>query len=435
MILHFTMHDSPPQVPFVRKLARFAIVLAVLIAGPGSFILLVRSAPDPSEAIVEVPPVALEVFTLSEVLIPRQSSAFGRVRPLYRIEQSVEVAGPVVWRADLDNGDSVQDGQALIRIDSAPFDARLAAAKAAVQSAKASVSDLDEESNGLRDRRPGLVSQLEASTRESDRLRRVVDSGAVGFSAFDQAEAARLQAEDALTQLDLAVRRIETRRALLEAQKDSALAAQAEAQDQRDRCEITSALEGKLDGFDVQLGERVATGQIIASVTGQADVELELTIPASMFGTVAVGDNVSLQRTGTATRRDVSIDRIAPAADPSGRTFQAWVECKADQMLLPGVFVEATVSAGAPTSAVVAPRSALLGESLQTVDSQGRLQTVPVQIAWTFEGPLPETGLSDLEWAVLRVGPPAGTDVIRRAGRRLPDGLRVDALRVLEGAR
>ena len=32
MILHFTMHDSPPHVPFVRKLARFAVVLAVLIA-------------------------------------------------------------------------------------------------------------------------------------------------------------------------------------------------------------------------------------------------------------------------------------------------------------------------------------------------------------------------------------------------------------------
>ena len=185
----------------------------------------------------------------------------------------------------------------------------------------------------------------------------------------------------------------------------------------------------------MELGERVVAGQIIASVTAQTDVELELTIPASMFGTVAVGDNVTLRRTGSATSRTVSIDRIAPAADPSGRTFQAWVEAKADRMLLPGVFVEATVSAGAPTSAVVAPRSALLGESLQTVDAQGRLQTVPVQIAWTFEGPLPETGLSDLEWAVLRLGPAAGTNVIRRAGRRLPDGLRVDAVRVLEGAK
>lgn len=429
------MHDSPPQIPFVRKLARFAIVLAVLLAGPGSFVLLIRSAPDPSEAVVEIPPVALEVYTLSEVLIPRQASAFGRVQPLYRIEQSAEVAGPVVWRADIDNGDSVQNGQPLIRIDPAGFDARLAAAKASVQSAEAALLDLDEESNGLLDRRPGLASQLEALSREADRLRRAVDSGAVGSSAFDQAEAGRLQAEDALTRLDLAVRRIETRRAVLEAQKASALAAQAEAQDQRNRCEITSALEGQLDAFDVQLGERVALGQIIASVTGQADVELELTIPASMFGVVTAGDNVAIRRTGFAASRTVSIDRIAPAAEPSGRTFQAWIELKADQMLLPGVFVEATVSAGAPTSAVVAPRSALLGESLQTVDDQGRLQTVPVQIAWTFEGPLPETGLSDLEWAVLRVGPEPGTDVIRRAGRRLPDGLRVDAVRVLEGAK
>ena len=435
MILHFTMHDSPAQVPIVRKLARLSIVLVVLLAGPGSFILLVRSAPDPSEAVVGVPPVALEVYPLSEVLIPRQASAFGRVQPLYRIELSAEVSGPVVWRADLDNGDLVQTGQPLIRIDPATFDARLAAAKASVQSAEAAIGDLDEESKGLLDRRPGLFSQLQALTREADRLRRAVDSGAVGSSAFDQAEAARLQAEDALTRLDLAARRIETRRAVLEAQKASALAAQAEAQDQRNRCEITSALDGQLDAFDVQLGERVALGQIIASVTGQADVELELTIPASMFGVVTAGDRVTLRRTGSAASRTVSIDRIAPAADPSGRTFQAWVELKADDMLLPGVFVEATVSAGAPTSAVVAPRSALLGESLQTVDDQGRLQTVPVQIAWTFEGPLPETGLSDLEWAVLRVGPEAGTDVIRRAGRRLPDGLRVDAVRVLEGAK
>ena len=139
--------------------------------------------PRPSEAIVEVPPVALEVYPLSEVLIPRQASAFGRVRPLDRIEQSAEVAGPVVWRADLDNGDSVLDGQPLLRIDPAPFEARLAAAKAAVQSAEAAVGDLEEESQGLRDRRPGLASQLEAVTREADRLRRAVDSGAVGSSA------------------------------------------------------------------------------------------------------------------------------------------------------------------------------------------------------------------------------------------------------------
>ncbi|MEO1372003.1 MAG: HlyD family efflux transporter periplasmic adaptor subunit, partial [Planctomycetota bacterium] len=266
------------------------------------------------------------MYPLSEVLIPRQASAFGRVQPLYRIELSAEVSGPVVWRSDLDNGDLVQTGQPLIRIDPATFDARLAAAKASVQSAEAAIGDLDEESKGLLDRRPGLSSQLQALTREADRLRRAVDSGAVGSSAFDQAEAARLQAEDALTRLDLAARRIETRRAVLEAQKASALAAQAEAQDQRNRCEITSALDGQLDAFDVQLGERVALGQIIASVTGQADVELELTIPASMFGVVTAGDRVTLRRTGSAASRTVSIDRIAPAADPSGRTFQAWVE-------------------------------------------------------------------------------------------------------------
>ncbi len=435
MILHFPMHDSPPQVPFARKLVRFAIVLGVLLAGPGSFVLLVRTAPDPAESIVEVPPVALEVYTLSEVAIPRQASAFGRVRPLNQIAQSAEVAGLVVWRTDLANGDSVQKGEALLRIDPAPFDARLAAAKASVQSAEAALADLAEESTGLVERRPALASQLEALTRESERLRRAVDSGAVGSSALDQAETARLRADDALTLLDLSVRRIQTRRALLEAQKASALASQIEAQDQRNRCEIESLLEGRLEGFDVQTGERIALGQIVTSITGQTEVELELTIPAAMFGVVQVGDTVLLRRSGIPASRSVTIDRIAPAADPAGRTFQAWVELEADQMLLPGVFVEATVSAGAPTSAIVAPRSALLGESLQTVDAQGRLQTVPVQIAWTFEGPLPETGLPDLEWAVLRVGPSPGTDVIRRAGRRLPDGLRVDAVRVLEGAK
>ena len=102
MILDFTMHDSTPRLPFSRKLLRSAIVLAVLLAGPGSFVMLVRSAPDPSESIVDVPPVALEVYSLSEALIPRQASAFGRVRPLNRISRGSEVAGPVVWRADLD---------------------------------------------------------------------------------------------------------------------------------------------------------------------------------------------------------------------------------------------------------------------------------------------------------------------------------------------
>ncbi|MAV54634.1 MAG: hypothetical protein CMJ28_01610 [Phycisphaerae bacterium] len=435
MILDFTMHDSTPRLPFSRKLLRSAIVLAVLLAGPGSFVMLVRSAPDPSESIVDVPPVALEVYSLSEALIPRQASAFGRVRPLNRISRGSEVAGPVVWRADLDSGDAVLAGEVLVRLDPASFESRLAAAKAAVQSATAALADLQEESAGLVDRRPALASQRDALARESDRLLRAVQSGAVGSSAFDQAEAARLRAEDTLTQLDLALRRVQTRRSVLEAQQASTLASEVEAQDQLNRCEITAGLDGRLDGFDVQLGERVAVGQIIASVIGQQRVELELTIPAGMFGVVGVGDKVSLRRSGIADSRTAFIDRIAPSADPEGRTFQAWVEANVDDMLLPGVFVEATVSAGDPTLALVAPRSALLGEALQTVDAQGRLKTIPVQIAWTFEGPLPETGLPDTEWAVLRVAPPAGTQIIRRAGRRLPDGLRVDAVRVLEGAK
>ena len=137
----------------------------------------------------------------------------------------------------------------------------------------------------------GLASQLEAVTREADRLRRAVDSGAVGSSAFDQAEAARLPGRRCPHPARSCRAAYRDPPCRAPCSKASALAAEAEAQDQRDRCEITPALDGQLDGFEVELEERVAAGQIIASVTGQTDVELELTIPASMFGTVAVGDN------------------------------------------------------------------------------------------------------------------------------------------------
>ncbi len=103
------------------------------------------------------------------------------------------------------------------------------------------------------------------------------------------------------------------------------------------------------------------------------------------------------------------------------------------EMLTPGMFVEGVVTSQRKQRRWVVPRRAIRGGAIRTIQD-GRVVSQPVEIAWVFEGRVPEVGLTeDRQWAALEGELSGGEMVLTSASSSVLDGQRVDP--VLVGAR
>ena len=73
--------------------------------------------------------------------------------------------------------------------------------------------------------------------------------------------------------------------------------------------------------------------------------------------------------------------------------------------LVPGTFVSGVVRGGVPLDRLVLPRRAVRDGRVLRVGANAEgvptIETLPVEIAWTFEANLPEFGVPDTQWVVL----------------------------------
>jgi multidrug efflux pump subunit AcrA (membrane-fusion protein) len=187
-----------------------------------------------------------------------------------------------------------------------------------------------------------------------------------------------------------------------------------------------------LQSVDVEVGENLAAGQRVARVVDLRRIEVPLRLPASARAGIAVGDDVLLHATGGSDRTwPARVARIAPEDDATTRTVAVYVELNQDPhdpaALAPGQFLRGTVSSSGAQLRWVVPRRALAGDRLLLVND-GRIVSRAVEIDFQIERKLPQLGLPDDEWVVLREPLREGDRVVVNAARGLADGLAVTAV-------
>jgi membrane fusion protein (multidrug efflux system) len=278
-------------------------------------------------------------------------AAIGTFKAVPGIDVACQVSG-VVAQIAFENGQDVEKGALLVKLDASTEQADLNASMALMKNAQSAFNRQQE---------------LEAR-------------GVAARSSFDLAQAARDQTAGS----------VEKARALI-AQKT-----------------IAAPFSGRVGIRKIDIGQYVAAGAPMVSLQQLDPIYLDFPVPEQNFSSLAIGQPVSAQLDSYPGKNFIGrISNIDARVDPATRSVLARAEfANPDKKIVPGIFGHVDFSAGKPAPVVTAPRTSvdysLYGDSVYVV--------VPDDQEKGFDGPL------HVERRVVRVGDTQGDRVVILSG-------------------
>lgn len=249
----------------------------------------------------------------------------GSLEPVRKADVRAEMSGTIV-QSLADNGQAVQRGQLLARIDDTAVRDQFLSARSLVTAAQSAAT---------------------VARREEERAARLAEAGAVAERELDNARQARISAE---------------------AQLEDARARLALAQRQLDNTQIRAPFAGLVSERAASAGDVVQPGSPLFTIVDPSSMRLEASVPSDALTSLRTGDAVEFRinaypdRTFTGT-----IERINPTADPDTRQVRIYVAIpNAGGRLVAGLFAEGRV-ATEERDAVVAPKNAVDARGLRPV--------------------------------------------------------------------
>ncbi len=373
-----------PWGPLLYVGAGMVLVLAVILAASGIF----ASAPE-----VEVQRVTVERGSGAgggSVVL----SAGGYIVAHHTIQVSSKIVGRVAW-VGIEKGDQVQQGQVLVRLEDAEYNAQLSQSKANLDVARARLLELE------RGSRPQEIDAARAAVEEAEanfnnakvNLKRVEDLTRHEVASQQQLDNARTQHDVAQAQLQSARKRYDLVKigprqeqiSYARAQVAQAQAAVDYAQTMQDSTLIRAPVSGTVLERSIEKGELVTTmnfggtGGVKASVCSLADLkDLQVELDINQNDFPRISPNQECQVTADAYPDRIYkgvVEEIAPQANRQKATIQVKVKVlEPDAYLRPEM--NAHVSFLAPASAErkqsEAPRETLSIPRAAVVQSEGK---------------------------------------------------------------
>jgi HlyD family secretion protein len=312
-----------------------------------------------SVAQVQVRPVA-GGLSVSGLLIPREEAAV-----------SPELSGYRVAQVLADEGDMVQRGQPLARLDDALLRSQIDQSRAT------------------------LAQQQVAAERSEAEAGRVAGLDNQGVLS-----------EEAIAERRLAARSARAAVAVAEAQLRDLLTRQA-------RMTVTAPVSGRVLERTVRPGDSSSPGTAMFRILRDNLIELDAEIPEADLAKVQVGSRATVQLPSGAEVQGV-VRIVSPRVDENTKLGRARLTLPVRSDLRPGGFARALFSQGdRPVTAV--PEAAIRydadGASVMVVSSDNRVRRVAIR-----------TGVRGGGWVELLEGPPPGARVALGGSAFVLDG-------------
>ncbi len=320
-------------------------------------------------------PVVVDVTTASAIVreLPRFFEATGSLTGDQQTDVAPSVAGKVVT-IGVDLGSYVKRGQMILRLDDVDAKLRVEQAMAQVEQFKAALRQA-EEKVGVRPGQsfdPNKVPEvanarvaLELAEKNLRRAEKLIESGDVSKSLYDQQKAQRDQLkqvyESAVSLARQNFAAVATARANV---------ANAESQLGLARRSLSYSLVfSPIDGFvtdrTADLGEYVSPTTKVATVVRINPLRVRIDIPEQAIPSVAVGQSVSVTTSAWPDKNfSGRVARISPNVTPSSRTLTVEAEIENNSgALKPGQFATVRILQSRAEPAVLVPSRAVRTES------------------------------------------------------------------------
>jgi RND family efflux transporter MFP subunit len=301
-----------PQRPLIQGTLLIALTLAALTGCRRDN---EASAEENTTPVVDV---GVENIALAEQTMLRVGPLLsGSLQAAREADVRAEITGAVV-QSLADNGQAVQKGQLLARIDDTAIRDQWLSARSLVTSAQ---------------------NASNVARRDEERSKRLAEAGAIAERELDAARQARIAAE---------------------AQLEDARARLSLAQRQLDNTQIRAPFAGLVSERAASAGDVMQPGSQMFTIVDPSSMRLEASVPAEALASLRVGDPVEFTVNAYPDRTFTGrVERINPAADPTTRQVRIYVAIpNVGGRLVAGLFAEGRVATDA-RSAVVAPQNAV----------------------------------------------------------------------------
>jgi HlyD family secretion protein len=296
-----------PQSRRGRVLAAVTVA-AVLLA---ALILLLRGAATRgAPPVVAAAAQAVTAKTLETVQVQRGVTANGTVHAWQEIVIGPEVGGYLVAAVNVDVGDRVRKGQALVQLSEDLLAAEVASKRANLEQAQAT---------------------LENAAAAYRRAQSLSGSGALSQSDMDKLRSEELAA-----------------RARVEVSK-----AELQGADLRLRhTRVTASDDGIISARSVNVGQVAQVGSEMLRLLRKGRVEWRAEIPESRMREIAIGQNVKLT-TADGAQLAGTVRAIAPTVESSTRAGLVYVDIPANRGARPGMFARGEILLGQAAASMV----------------------------------------------------------------------------------
>ncbi len=239
-------------------------VVGVVVIGSAAAVALNRGNGRGTEVRIE----AVERRDLESTV-----TASGNIRARRQVDISSDISARVI-SLEIAEGEDVQTGQVLLRLDRTQFEAAVQRARASLSQSRA--VEAQQEANLLN------------AQREYDRT--------TALQARDSLLVSAQQVEQAETNLQVAQANVESARFSVE----QAEASVVEAEDQLSRTIITAPMDGKITRLNVEMGETVIVGtmnnpgSLVLSISDLSVVEAVVQVDETDVPLLAIGDSAEV---------------------------------------------------------------------------------------------------------------------------------------------
>ena len=347
-----------------RVVVTITLVPLLLAAGAGLAGLLISLKTNPPDHTTPRPPLVVRALQVAPRTLTERIAGYGTAVADRYAWLSSEVPGHVAELAEeFRAGAAVRKGQLLITLDDREYAQQLRRAQSRLDLEQAELKRLEIEKQSIAKLVAIASTELEIAQRETDRVRGMVEEGTSGRRELDLTRLEYEQSRRRLQTFKNDLAEWPQRHARQEASCRLRRAEVALAQLDVDRCQITAPFGGRLETIHVEIGERVAAGQRLASLLDPDRIEVPIELPVSRRADVRVGSACVLS---LESRQDVvwrgSVSRVAPSADETNRSFRIYVEVDnraQARPLIPGMFVHARIDGPTHVDVIAIPRGSV----------------------------------------------------------------------------
>lgn len=382
-----------------QRWRRWLIVPPVLL-GAAVLVWMARSQEAPETAARDAQARTVRVFEASAIALRPKAVGYGPVVPARVWDAVAQVAGRVVsLHPQLHDGEILEAGTELVRID--PADYELALAETRAQLAELAVEQSNAETSLAIEERG-----LRLAEEELQRLRTLSERGTASQSDVDQAERTALN-------LRTAVQNLRNQLTLIPAQREVLQSKVERAELDLERTRINAPFDLRVANLAIEADQYVGIGQTLFEGDSVDRVEIQAQVPmaslrrlfvergpvdldptrltAELPRRLGLAATVRLDLGGHIAEWQAEFVRFDDAIDPQTRTMGVVVAVERPfEQAIPGqrpplskgMFVQVELRADSQRPMIVVPRSAVRDGMVFVVDADQRLERRPVEIAF-----------------------------------------------------